>query len=182
VREIKQIRFERLGRSRDYFGRCLIGSGRSDRRKIYRWGKFLWSASQGSACSSEIVFANSPIDYPLLVTTDILVAMSQGAYDIYFGEVREPSGLIIYDNGLLKPRKELNLKQVGVPATEYAVKRLKDKQVANMVILGVLIETAKIVSQNAIRKAITLHVSERFRNLNLRALRIGMELGKQIND
>jgi Pyruvate/2-oxoacid:ferredoxin oxidoreductase gamma subunit len=76
----------------------------------------------------------------------------------------------------------LNLKQVGVPATEYSVKRLKNKQVANIVILGALIETAKIVSQNAVQKAIALHVSERFRNLNLKALRIGMELGKQFND
>ena len=182
MREIKQIRLSGLGGQGIILAGALLGQAGVIEGRYIAGANSYGAQARGSACSSEIVFANSPIDYPLLITTDILVAMSQGAYDIYFGEVREPFGLIIYDNGLLKPRKELTLKQVGVPATEYAVKRLKNRQVANIVILGALIETAKIVSQNAIQKAIALHVSERFRNLNLKALRIGMELGKQIND
>jgi len=58
---------------------------------------------------------------------------------------------------------------------------LKNKQVANIVLLGVLIETSKIVSPKAMQKAIALHVSERFRALNLKALRIGMVLGRRIH-
>jgi 2-oxoglutarate ferredoxin oxidoreductase subunit gamma len=182
VREIKQIRLSGLGGQGIILAGALLGQAGVIEGRHIAGSNSYGAQARGSACTSEIVFADSPIDYPLLITTDILVAMSQGAYDIYFGEVREPSGLILYDNSLLKPRKELNLKQVGVPATEYSVKRLKNKQVANIVILGALIESAKIVSQNAIQKAIALHVSERFRNLNLKALRIGMKLGKQIND
>jgi len=61
------------------------------------------------------------------------------------------------------------------------LKKLKNKQVANLILLGALVEITKIVSPKAIRKAIALHVSERFRVLNLKALRIGMALGRQIH-
>jgi Pyruvate/2-oxoacid:ferredoxin oxidoreductase gamma subunit len=53
--------------------------------------------------------------------------------------------------------------------------------VANLILTGGLVEITKIVSPKAIRKAIALHVSERFRSLNLKALRIGMALGGQIH-
>ena len=181
MREIKQIRLSGLGGQGIILAGDLLGqAGVMDGRYIA--GSNTYGAqARGSACKSEIVLADRPIDYPHLTTADILVVMSQGAYNIYSEDVKEPSGLILYDNGLLKPRKELNLKQVGVPATEYAVKRLKNRQVANIVILGALIETTKIVSQKGIEKAIALHVSERFRNINLKAFRLGMELGREMN-
>jgi 2-oxoglutarate ferredoxin oxidoreductase subunit gamma len=176
--EIRQIRLSGLGGQGILLAGALLGqAGVMDGRYIAGSNSY-GAQARGSACTSEIVFAERSIDYPHLIATDILVALSQGAYDIYSGDVRELTGLILYDNGLLKPRKELNVKQIGVPATEYAVKRSKNKQVANIIILGVLVETTKIVSQKAVEKAITLHVSKRFRNLNLKALRIGMELGK----
>ena len=81
----------------------------------------------------------------------------------------------------MTPKEDLKVKQLGIPATEVLRKKLKNKQVANIVLLGALIEITKIVSPKAMQKAITLHVSERFRTLNLKALQIGMELGRQIN-
>jgi 2-oxoglutarate ferredoxin oxidoreductase subunit gamma len=103
--------------------------------------------------------------------------MSQGAYDIYCQDVKE-SGLILYDQGLLTPKVELKVNQRGIPATEISVKKLKNKQAANIVLLGALIEITKIVSQKSVRKAITLHMSERFRVLNLKALQTGIEMGR----
>ena len=71
--------------------------------------------------------------------------------------------------------------QKGIPATESALKKLKNKQVANIVLLGALIQMTKIVSPKAIHKAIHFHLGERFRSLNLKALRTGMELGRQFH-
>jgi 2-oxoglutarate ferredoxin oxidoreductase subunit gamma len=105
--------------------------------------------------------------------------MSQGAYHVYCKEVKE-QGLIFYDKGLVTP-EELGVEQRGVAATEISIKKLKNKQVANIVLLGVVVETTRIISPKAFQKAITLHISERFRTLNLKALRIGMELGKKID-
>jgi 2-oxoglutarate ferredoxin oxidoreductase subunit gamma len=135
--------------------------------------------ARGSGCKSEIVFSDGPVDFPHLTTADILIAMSQGAYNIYCGDVREESGLILYDQGLVTPKENLRVRHLGIPATDVSVKRLKNKQAANIVFLGALIEATRIVSPGAIRKAISTHVSERFRSLNLKALRTGMELGRK---
>jgi 2-oxoglutarate ferredoxin oxidoreductase subunit gamma len=56
---------------------------------------------------------------------------------------------------------------------------MKNKQVANIILLGALLEITKIVSLKAVQKAIHTHVSERFRSLNLKALRMGIELGRR---
>jgi 2-oxoglutarate ferredoxin oxidoreductase subunit gamma len=107
--------------------------------------------------------------------------MSQGAYDIFCGDVKEKSGLILFDQYQVTPRERLNLMQVGIPATEYALKRLKDKQIANVVLLGALIAITKIVSVKAAKKAIRTRVSEGFRGLNLEALDLGIELGGRVH-
>jgi 2-oxoglutarate ferredoxin oxidoreductase subunit gamma len=137
--------------------------------------------ARGSECRSEIVFSDHPIDYPHLIEVDHLIAMSQKTYDPYSKEVKEDSGFILYDHGTVTPKENLKVKQVGFPATEYSVKKLKNKQMANIVLLGAFVEITKLVSLKAIKKAICTHVSERFKEINLKALQLGMELARHRN-
>ncbi len=175
--EIKQVRLSGFGGQGVVLAGLLLGEAGVMERRYVSGSNSYGAQARGSGCKSEIVFSDRPIDFPHLTTTDILVAMSQGAYDIYCEDVEE-SGLILYDQGPLTPKEGLKVKQRGVPATEISVKKLKNKQVANIVLLGALIEITKIVSQKSIRKALALHISERFRVLNLKALQTGIELGR----
>jgi 2-oxoglutarate ferredoxin oxidoreductase subunit gamma len=178
---ITQIRLSGFGGQGIVLAGLLLGEAGVIDGRFVSGSNSYGAQARGSGCKSEVVFSEGPIDFPHLTIADILVAMSQGAYNMYCGEVKETSGLIFYDQGQVIPKQELNVKQMGVPATEYALKQLKDKQVANIVLLGTLVEVTKIISPKAIRKAIHIHVGERFRNLNLKALRIGMGLGRQIH-
>jgi 2-oxoglutarate ferredoxin oxidoreductase subunit gamma len=177
--EIRQIRLSGFGGQGVVLAGILLGEAGAIDGKHVSGSNSYGAQARGSGCKSEIVFSEGPIDFPHLTTADILVAMSQGAYKMYCEDVRGDSGLILYDQSLVSPRDDLRVKQLGVPATEVSVKRLKNKQAANIVLLGVLIETTGIVSPKAMQKAIALHVSERFRALNLKALRIGMDLGRR---
>jgi len=177
--EITQIRLSGFGGQGVVLAGILLGEAGAIDGKHVAGSNSYGAQARGSGCKSEIVLSDGSIDFPHLTTSDILVSMSQGAYDLYCVDVKEDSGLILYDQNLVNPRKDLKVKQLGVPATEVSVKKLKNKQVANIVLLGVLIETLKIVSPKAMQKAIALHVSQRFRALNLKALRIGMELGRR---
>jgi 2-oxoglutarate ferredoxin oxidoreductase subunit gamma len=179
--EIKQVRWSGFGGQGVVLAGLLLGEAGVIEGRYISGSNSYGAQARGSGCKSEIIFSDSPIDFPHLTMADILVAMSQGAYNIYCGDVREESGLIFYDQGLVTPKEELKLKQFGVPATEVSVKRLKNKQVANILLLGALVKTTRIVSPKAIKKAIAIHVSERFQSLNLKALRIGMELGRRFN-
>jgi 2-oxoglutarate ferredoxin oxidoreductase subunit gamma len=179
--EIKQVRLSGFGGQGVVLAGVLLGEAGVIDGKHVSGSNSYGAQARGSGCKAEIVFADGLIDFPHLVTADILVAMSQGAYSLYCGDVKESTGFILYDQSLVTVKENLNVRQTGIPATEYAIKKLKNKQVANMVLLGALIETTKIVSPRAIRKAIHTHVSERFRSLNLKALRIGIDLGRRVH-
>jgi 2-oxoglutarate ferredoxin oxidoreductase subunit gamma len=178
---IIQVRLAGFGGQGIVLAGLLLGQAGILEGKYISGSNSYGAQARGSGCKSEIVFSEDPVDFPHLVTADILVAMSQGSYTMYCGDVKEISGLILYDQNQVIPEENLPVRQKGVPATEYALKKLKNKQVANIVFLGALIGSTKIVSPRATRKAMAMHVSERFRNLNLKALQIGLEIGRQIH-
>jgi 2-oxoglutarate ferredoxin oxidoreductase subunit gamma len=177
--EITQVRLSGFGGQGIVLAGILLGEAGMIEGKYIAGSNSYGVQARGSSCQSEVVFSNGPIDFPHLTTADILVAMSQGAYNLFCKDVRTKSGLILFDQSQVMPKEGLDVIQIGIPATEYALKRLKNNQVANIVLLGALIETAKIVSLKAIKKAIHTHVSGRFQSLNLKALQIGIELGRR---
>ncbi len=179
--EITQVRLSGFGGQGIVLAGILLGEAGVIEGKYVAGSNSYGAQARGSSCKSEVVFSDEPIDFPHLITSDILVAMSQGAYDTFYADVKEKSGLILFDQGQVMPKEGLHAIQIGIPATEYGLKRLKNRQVANIILLGALIEATKIVSCKAMKKAIHTHVAERFRNLNLKALRIGIELGKRVH-
>lgn len=179
--EIQQIRFSGFGGQGVVLAGLLLGQAGAIEGKYVSGSNSYGAQARGSGCRSEIVLSESPVDFPHLTATDILIAMSQGAYDLYSGEVREDSGLILYDQDLVTPKEILKITQIGIPATHLAIERLKNKQVANIVFLGALIELTRIVSPKSLRKAISMHVPPRFRPLNLKAFQLGIDMGRKIH-
>jgi 2-oxoglutarate ferredoxin oxidoreductase subunit gamma len=177
--EITQVRLSGFGGQGIVLAGILLGEAGVIDGKYIAGSNSYGAQARGSNCQSEVIFSDRPIDFPHLTTADILVPMSQGAYDMFCEDVKERSGLILFDRYYVVSKEGLDLIQVGIPATEYALKRMDNKQVANIILLGALLEITKIVSLKAIRKAIHTHLSERFRSLNLKALRIGIELGRR---
>jgi len=178
---IKQVRLSGFGGQGVVLAGLLLGQAGVFDGKYISGSNSYGAQARGSGCKSDIVLSDAPVDFPHLTTADILIAMSQGTYNTYCKDVKEESGLILYDQGFVTPKDDLRVKQLGIPATEVSIKRLKNKQAANIVFLGALIEATRIVSSKAIRKAISMHVGERFRSLNLKALRAGMELGRGVH-
>ncbi len=178
--EIMQVRLSGLGGQGIILAGFLLGQAGAAEGKNISGSDSYGAQARGSGCKSEIILSNGPIDFPHLTTSDILVAMSQGAYQAYSKDVKQ-GGFIFYDNGFVTPEEGLTTKQRGVAATEMSIKKLKNKQVANIILLGAVVEITRIVSPKSIQKAIALHIGERFRSLNLKALRIGIELGKKVD-
>jgi 2-oxoglutarate ferredoxin oxidoreductase subunit gamma len=179
--EIIQVRVSGFGGQGVVLAGILLGEAGAIDGKYVAGSNSYGAQARGSGCKSEVILSKGPIDFPHLITADILIAMSQGAYNQYYQEVKEGSGLILYDQGQVVPKEDLHVRHVGIPATEYAIKKLQNKQVANIVFLGGLIEKTRVVSPEVMKKAMEKHVSERFRRLNLQALKVGMELGRSID-
>jgi 2-oxoglutarate ferredoxin oxidoreductase subunit gamma len=126
------------------------------------------------------VISGEPIKFPHVILSDILVALSQSAYDKYIGEVPEQDALVIYDDMLVTPQDRKGIRQVGVPATNTAIRELKRKQVANIVIFGVSVALTGIVTKEAVVSAINENIDERFKELNTKAFEAGHMLGEKV--
>ena len=136
------------------------------------------AAARGGSCHSDVVISDKPISFPHVIMADVLVAMSQKAYDTYVKNVNSEGGIVIYDEHLVSAREIGNLKQIGISATGGAIKELKSKQVANIVILGAAVEVSGVVNKNALTAAMEKNIPEKFKALNLKAVELGFKLGR----
>lgn len=176
---VAQLRFSGFGGQGVVLAGVLLGEAGIMDGKYVAGSNSYGAQARGSGCKSEIVFSDAPIDYPHVITADVLVAMSQSAYDSNQGDVNPEAGLIIYDETLIKPTGWARITQIGIAATERAMNELNNKQAANIVLLGALVGATGIVSRGAVEKAMGKHVAERFRSLNMKAFDLGIELGSK---
>jgi len=104
--------------------------------------------------------------------------MSQEAYDKYEPELRE-DGVLIIDTDLVKPKPVRGkIKLFAVPSTRFA-EELGNRIIANLVMLGFFTAVTKIVSPEAMKKALPGLVPGRFLDLNKKAFDKGYEYGEE---
>ncbi len=132
--------------------------------------------ARGSACSSQVIVSDSPIHYPYVINSEILVCMSQEAHDKFAGELR-PGGTMLVDETLVQtggPRDDAA--EYTIPATQIA-EDLGKKIVANIVMLGFFTAVTRITSRKSMRKAVATCVPKAALDLNLEAFDKGYEYG-----
>jgi 2-oxoglutarate ferredoxin oxidoreductase subunit gamma len=147
------------------------------REGLYAAGSSSYGAqSRGSLCRAEVVISRAPIDYPHVELANLFVAMSQEGYDAYASRVVE-GGEIFYDAGLASGLRG-NRNEIGFDVTAISMNELKDRQAANMIWAGILAGATVWFSERSLEEAIRAHIPERFLNVNLRALKLGILLGR----
>jgi len=135
--------------------------------------------SRGGACKSEVVISEEDIDFPKVVEPDILVLMSQHAYNDYIDEVKS-GGTVILDPDMIPREKELgNVKVFRVPATKIA-EELGRRIVANIVMLGAFVAITGAIDENALKESVKVNIPKGTEELNLTAFRKGYEYGKNL--
>ncbi len=135
--------------------------------------------ARGSACSSQVVVSDDRVLYPYIVSPEILVSMSQEAFEKYVPELGK-NGMLIIDKDLvnLKDLRE-DIRLYAVPSTRFA-EELGNRIFANLVMLGFFTAVTKIVSADAMKKALPGLVPERFLALNIKAFDKGYNYGEEV--
>ena len=131
--------------------------------------------ARGGAARSEIVIAGEPIIYPDVTAPNLMVALSQVALERYLPDVRDDATLII-DTELVSQVPNREAPVLRESFTEVAGRELGRPIVANMVMLGYLIEVTGVVSPASLRQAVKEGVPRGTEELNLKAMERGCEL------
>lgn len=130
--------------------------------------------SRGGACKSEVVISGEEIDFPKVVEPNILVVMSQHAYNEYAEKVKR-GGTVILDPDMIPHEKELKgVKVYRVPATRIA-EELGRKIVANIAMLGAFSAITGILEKDAMGKAIRANIPRGTEEINISAFEKGYE-------
>ena len=74
--------------------------------------------SRGSSCSAQLIIGKEEIDYPKVIHPDVLLIMSQEAYDQFTPELTK-GGTLLYDEDLAKPTNNFGKTTMvySIPAT-----------------------------------------------------------------
>ena len=135
--------------------------------------------ARGGASRSEVIISDEEIDYPKAINIDLLLALTQQACDRYSKDLKENSILLI-DSDAVDKLPETKAIIYKVPIVETARTDVGRVMVANIVALGIIAELTKVVSIEALESAILSRVPKGTEDLNLKALKIGREKGKEL--
>jgi 2-oxoglutarate ferredoxin oxidoreductase subunit gamma len=132
--------------------------------------------ARGGACSAQLVLSDSPVLYPYVTRPDIMVVMSQEAYNRFAPELK-PGGTLTIEEDLVRVSDlKGDPKVYSIPATRFA-EELGKRMVLNSVMVGFFTAVTKLLTADAVRKAVADSVPPSFRELNLKAFEKGFEYG-----
>ena len=132
--------------------------------------------ARGGACSAQLVVSDSPVLYPYVTHPDIMVIMSQEAYNRFAHELK-PGGVLIIEEDLVRVSNLNRDKKIySIPATRFA-EELGKRMVLNSVMVGFFTAVTNLLGADAVRKAVADSVPPAFRELNLKAFEKGFEYG-----
>ncbi len=126
--------------------------------------------SRGGHSQTEVIIADDPIYYPYCDSPDIVLTLSQQAYDKYWDQVPEDC-LIIYDKDLVNVQHRD--KQVGYSLRNQALD-LGKEQVMNILSLGFIIKHMPFLKQETIEESIRHELPEKLHSLNVHTFRVGL--------
>ncbi len=129
--------------------------------------------ARGGATKCEVIISDDDIDFPKVEEPDILLAMSQEAADKFVPDLKK-GGVLIADSTFVGEAPEGNYQRYNIAFTKIAREELGRVVVANMLALGALAGITEVVSRMALEQAVMKRVPKGFRELNRRALAIGL--------
>jgi len=130
---------------------------------------------RGGTANCTVIVSDDEIGSPVVTRPDVVIALNLPSLD-KFEEVVKVGGVLIYNSSLIKRRPtRTDIHIIDVLANDIA-EELGNPRVANLVALGALLETTKVVSdeslEQALKKALPAHRQDML-PLNMRALSRG---------
>jgi len=135
--------------------------------------------ARGGVSRSEVIISDGDIDFPKAIEVDLLLALTQQAYDAYTVDVK-PGGIVVVDSDqVTKLDAKKKVTHVSTKVFDLAQQELGRSLFGNMIALGLIAGMSKIVPDFALRTAIASRVPSGTEEKNLRAFELGLEIAKK---
>lgn len=135
------------------------------------------SESRGGGCRSDVIISEGDIFELAPPQLDVLVALSQAAYEAYIPALKKDGTLIVEDDLVDTGDGSLH-RTFRIKATDIAHKKFGRKIMANMVMLGFICAILELVSKESLERAILSNVPKGTEAMNQQAFEEGYRMGK----
>ena len=135
------------------------------------------AAARGGATRTDIVIADSEINFPKVIQPNILVSLTQESYN-KFSPIIRPGGLLLVDSKYVTIGKKVDAKHRVLPMFDTVLKEIGKPIVFNICMLGALIGITKLIKPESILKVLETTIPKDFMEMNKKALEMGIKMGE----
>ena len=162
-----------------FSGKFLAYKGLTEELQV-SWLPSYGPEMRGGTANCNVILSDDPVGSPIVTNADVLIAMNLPSLQKYVNSV-VPGGQIYVDSSLIDAKVERDDVEVFyIPATQMA----KDEGIstlANMIIIGHLLENHSELSFNGAAEVVDKLVPPKkaaLKDLNMKALTLGKEYNK----
>ena len=130
--------------------------------------------ARGGATRSDVIISDEKINYPKVSSPNLLVCLTQEAYN-KFSNIVMPGGMIITDPKYVVISKS-DATQLELPMYDTVVEKVGNPICFNTCMLGVVVKISNMVKVESIIKVFESRMPQKFVEINIKALKVGMEL------
>lgn len=132
--------------------------------------------ARGGASKAEVILNDNEIDFPHVKKPDVVLTMSQKAYQKYGVSLGEDT-ILITDSTLVHDDNFKRKNSYAIPITKLTRNEFGTEQSANVVALGAVAAISGYISKEDISQAVLKRAPKGTGERNLKALEIGWKLG-----
>ncbi|MFC1895443.1 2-oxoacid:acceptor oxidoreductase family protein [Thermodesulfobacteriota bacterium] len=136
--------------------------------------------ARGGATRADVVLSDAEIRYPKVIRPNVLVSLTQEAYNSYSPAIR-PGGLLLTDSHFVTQERKVDARQIELPMYKSVVEKFDNPVVLNICMLGAVVGLVGLVQPSSVEKVLEQRVPSELMEINRQALHLGLEMAQRLD-
>jgi len=137
--------------------------------------------SRGGASRSDVIISDTEILFPKVIQPNILVCLTQEAYDKFSGLIR-PGGFLLTDSHYVNQNDKIDATQIELGMYTEVMNTIGKPIVFNMCVLGALVTFLKIIKPKSVSAVLESRIPPAFLSMSRDALDLGIKMAGTRSD
>ena len=136
--------------------------------------------ARGGSTRTDVIIADSQIYFPKVTQPNVLVCLTQEAYNKFYPIIR-PGGTLITDTRFVKTERKVDARQVELGMYQAVMEAIKKPIVFNICMLGAVLAITELVKPESIIRVLETRIPPSFLEMNRQALDLGIKIVQDLN-
>ena len=134
--------------------------------------------ARGGATRADVIISDRAIRFPKVNQPNILVSLTQPAYNQFSGTIR-PGALLLTDSHFVEQEQKVDARQAALGMYKAVMNAIGNPIVFNICMLGALVGLTDMIKPESLIKVLKTRLPVDFLDMNKKAFDIGLELSKK---